>query len=167
MKKLTLISLSYLLLSFMATAQTSKLEKVQEKVATIENKCQYLFQVIFYEDDEKNDTNTELSAYIEDETIYKIKEQIRVKNAIITSVIHLENDIPVKITTIEENFELENGEPNYEKGKEVFRMEIFVFDWQNDDAKVITKGNAVLSDGACSMYEYETTIKNVKTKLNE
>lgn len=74
MKKLILISISYFLLSTIVTAQTSKLEKVQEKVAIIEKKCQNLFQVIFYEDDEKNGTNTELSAYIEDEAIYKIKE---------------------------------------------------------------------------------------------
>lgn len=164
--KRIIISLT-ILLPFLSIAQTKKLEKVQKKVATIEEKCQNLFQTIFYEDDEKTNTHIELSAYVEDETIYKIKEEIALKNAIITSVIYLENNIPVKITTVEENFELENGEPNYDKSKEVFKMEIFVFNWQNDDAKVITKGNAVLSDGACSMYEYETTIENVKAKLNE
>lgn len=165
MKKIFLFL--FLSFSFIVNAQTSKLKKVQEKVVEIEEKCQNLFQVIFYEDDEKTDTHIELSAYVEDETIYKIKEQITTQNAIITSILHLENDIPVKITTTEENFTVENGELNFDKGKEVFKMEIFVFDWENDEAEVKRTGNPVLSDGACSMYEYETTINNVKAKLKE
>lgn len=165
MKKIFLFL--FLSFSYIVAAQTSKLKKVEEKVAQIEVKCQNLFQVIFYEDDEKKDAHIELSAYVEDETIYKIKEEITTQNAIITSVLYLENDIPVKITTIEENFKIENGEPNFGSRRKVFKMEIFVFDWEKDEAEVKRTGSPVLSDAVCSMYEYESTIKNVKVKLNE
>lgn len=163
MKKIVL--LFSCLLSIKVTAQTSKIKQIEEKIINIEEQCKELLQIAFHESDEKNDAIIVLTVCSENENIYKITEEITLENTLITSVINLENNIPIKITTTEENYTLKNELIDYDSMKEVFKMVIHVKDWENDEAEITTTGTPVKSDGVCSMYEYYTTVENVKNKL--
>ncbi|WP_226789153.1 hypothetical protein [Polaribacter reichenbachii] len=108
-----------------------------------------------------------LKVWRNEKQICKIVEKIGLSYGRITTVIYLNNGIPIKIIETEENFGHENGELNYEKLNEVFRATIYVFDWENDESKIERTGKRVLSEGSCSTFNYEPTIERAKKARTE
>jgi len=108
-----------------------------------------------------------LKVWRHDNQIYKIHEEVGLSYGRITNIIYLDNDLPIKIIETEENFGNKNGEIDYNELKEVFRANIYVFDWENDDVEIEQIGKRVLSEGSCSTFDYEPIIKRAKKTTSE
>jgi hypothetical protein len=83
------------------------------------------------------------------------------------TIIYLNNWIPIKIIETEENFGQENGELNDKDLNEIFRANIYIYDWENDESKIQRIGKRVLSEGSCSTFDYEPTIERAKKAITE
>jgi hypothetical protein len=99
--------------------------------------------------------------------ICKIVEEIGLSYGRVSTVIYLESDTPIKIIETEENFGNKDGEINYNELNEVFRANIYIFDWENDDGKIERIGKRVLSEGSCSTFDYETIIARAKKAIEQ
>ncbi|HEY9084112.1 MAG TPA: hypothetical protein VIN73_12330 [Vicingaceae bacterium] len=106
-----------------------------------------------------------LTVWQNDKQICKIVEEIGLSYGRIKTTIYLKDEIPIKIIETEENFGLENGELNYGELKEVFRVIIYVLDWENDDSKTEWTGKRIMSEGTCSTFEYEPIIEQAKKAI--
>jgi hypothetical protein len=57
---------------------------------------------------------------------------------------------------------------NYEELNEVYREIIYVFDWNNDNAKIKRIGKRNMSEVSCSMYELaESVLEKAKKATAE
>lgn len=100
-----------------------------------------------------------LKIWYKEKQVYKIAEEIGLSYGRIRVAIYLDNGIPIKVIEIEESFGHEKGELNYREFNEVFRGNVYVFDWENDESKVEKTGKRVLSEGSCSTLDYEPIIE--------
>lgn len=98
--------------------------------------------------------------------IVRVYEEIGLSYGRISTSIYLQNGTPIKIIEIEENFNQTNPSVNYDKINEVFRAEIYVFDWEKDNSKVERTGERNMSEGNCSTFDYEPIIERAKNAVN-
>lgn len=106
-----------------------------------------------------------LKVWRDKEQIRKIVEEIGLSYGQVKTTIYLQDDLPIKIIETEENFGFQDGEINYTELFEVYSAEIYVYDWEMDDSEIVQKGKRNLSDGTCSMYEYESVIELAKKTM--
>ncbi len=79
----------------------------------------------------------------------------------------MENEIPIFIIDKEENFAQNENGLDYSKLVEVFKAEVYVFDWQEDQGKIVNTGERVQSEGSCSNFEFEPIIERAKDALEK
>jgi hypothetical protein len=113
------------------------------------------------------DGNGTIKVYIDSIHISKIVEQIGLSYGRITTTIYFSDNEPIKIIDTEDNFAInDNGTSlNYSELNTVFNTDIYIFDWEADNNKVIIEGKRNLSEGTCGIYEYEGLIDKTKDLL--
>lgn len=97
--------------------------------------------------------------------IIKIAEEIGLSYGRVTTTVYLQNEIPIKIVEVEENFGYKNDELNYEELNEVYQEIIYVFDWKNDSSEIKRFGKRNMRDQSCSMYELAESVIDRAKKL--
>ncbi len=105
-----------------------------------------------------------INVYSDKNGISKIEQEIGLSFGRLTTIIYLTNGKPIQIIAREENFKFneDNTTLDYSKLHQVFEATIYVFNWDTDDSKVISKGKRVMSEGTCSTFEYKPLIDLVK-----
>lgn len=167
MKNTFIITL--MLIGFLAYGQEKNVDQIDTKVNAIESNSS-LVQREF--DLAKlsgvtTDDGWILKVWQHEKQLYKIVEEIALSYGRIKTVMYLNNGIPIKIIEIEENFSQKNGELNYKELNEVFRVTIYVFDWENDQSTIQRIGERIFSEGSCSTFEYEPIIERAKKAITE
>ena len=99
--------------------------------------------------------------------IFKIVEEIGLSYGRIKTTIYLESGLPIKIIETEENFGRKNGEIYYNELNEVFKVTVYVFDWENDESKIERIGTRILSEENCSTFDYEPILERAKKATSE
>lgn len=99
--------------------------------------------------------------------ICKIYEEIGLSYGRVSTTIYMDNGEPIKIIETEENFRRTNNGMEYDELNEVFKAEIYVFDWEMDNSKIILTGKRFMSEGSCSTYDYEPIIERAKKATSE
>jgi hypothetical protein len=157
------------LIGFLAFGQENNLERIDNEVKSIESDS--TLEETEFDWVELTGITTDgggiLKVWRNEKQICKIVEEIGLSYGRIRTIIYLNNGIPIKITETEENFGHENGELNYKELNEVFRANIYVYDWENDYSKIERIGKRVLSEGSCSTFDYEPTIERAKKAITE
>lgn len=150
-------------------SQQLDLNWIKEKVTEIENNKK-LKQAV-YDLSELTGISTDgggiLKVWQNQNQICKVVEEIGLSYGRVRTVIYLESGTPIKIIETEENFGNKDGEINYNELNEVFRANIYIFDWDNDDGKIERIGKRVLSEGSCSTFDYEPIIERAKKAASE
>ena len=167
MKKTFAIILT--LIGFVTFGQENKLDRIENEVNSI-NSDSTLTKSEF-DWTELTGITTDgggiLKVWQNENQICKIVEEIGLSYGCVRTTIYLQNGIPIKIIETEENFGHKNGEINYTELNEVFRANIYIFDWENDDGKIERIGKRVLSEGSCSTFDYEPIIERAKKATSE
>jgi len=167
MRKTFAIILTFI--GFLAFGQENNLDQIDKKVNSIESDS--TLTLTEFDWVELTGITTDgggiLKVWRNDVQICKIVEEIGLSYGRIKTAIYLNNGLPIKIIETEENFELENGELNYKELNEVFKANIYVYDWGNNDSKIERIGKRVLSEGSCSNFEYEPIIERAKEAITE
>ena len=157
------------LIGFLAFGQENNVAQIDRKVKSIESDS--TLNETKFDWVELTGITTDgggiLKVWRNEKQICKIVEEIGLSYGRIRTIIYLNKGIPIKIIETEENFGHENGELNYKKLNEVFRATIHIFDWENDESKIIRTGKRVLSEGSCSTFDYELTIERAKKATME
>ena len=97
--------------------------------------------------------------------IVKVYEEIGLSYGRISTSIYLQNGEPIKIIETEENFKLTGQGIVNEELKEVFRAEIYVFDWEDDKARIVRTGERNWSEGNCSTFDYIPILERAKKAI--
>ena len=97
--------------------------------------------------------------------IYKIVQELEYINYISRTSIYFENEVPIKVIEIEENFKQVKDGLDDSNSIEVFKAIIYVFDWDNDKSKIIKKGKRIFTEGSCATFDYEPLIDNTKNSI--
>ena len=162
-------SIVILLIGTIVLSQENKLEKLDNIVNSIEKEED--LKLTEFDWTKLTNINTDgggiLRVWKNETEICKIVEEIGLSYGRIRTIIYLENEKPVKIIETEENFERKNNELNYNKLKEVFKAEIYVFDWENDKREIIRTGRRNMSEGNCSTFDYESIIERAKKAVKK
>ena len=157
------------LIGFLAFGQENSLDRIDTEVNSIESDS--TLEETEFDWVELTGITTDgggiLKVWRNEKQICKIVEEIGLSYGRIRTTIYLNNGIPIKIIETEENFGHKNGELNYKELNEVFRANIYVFNWENDEGKVERIGKRVLSEGSCSTFDYEPTIERAKKATSE
>lgn len=165
MKKTFAIILT--LIGFVTFGQENKLDRINNEVKSIDSDST-LTETEF--DWVKltgiaTDGGGILKVWRNKDQICKVVEEIGLSYGRVRTVIYLESGTPIKIIETEENFENKNGKINYNELNEVFRANIYIFNWENDDGKIERIGKRVLSEGSCSTFDYEPIIERAKKAI--
>lgn len=93
--------------------------------------------------------------------IKKIEQEIGVSFGRLTTIVYFKDGQPIKIIDREENFKWKEDESgwDYSELHQVFQAEIYVFDWEMEEGKIIKQGKRNLSDGFCAITEYAPIIE--------
>ncbi len=123
------------LIGFVTFGQENKLDRIDSEVNLIESDSTLI--VSEFDWNELTGITTDgggiLKVWKNKDQICKVVEEIGLSYGRIRTVIYLDNGNPIKILETEENFGHKDGELNYNELKEIFRANIYVFDWENDD----------------------------------
>ena len=95
---------------------------------------------------------------------HKIVEEIKFLDFTTKTTIYLKDGVPIKIIEKEDNFEHTADGLKYSEPFEVFSAVIYVFDWENDESKIIRNGTRVHTEGSCSNFDYEFLLENTRTE---
>ncbi|WP_304016939.1 hypothetical protein [Nonlabens dokdonensis] len=167
MKKTFAIILT--LIGFVTFGQENKLDQIENEINSINSDS--TFTKSEFDWAELTGITTDgggiLKVWQNENQICKIVEEIGLSYGRVKTTIYLQNEIPIKIIETEENFGHKNGEINYTELNEVFRANIYIFDWENDDGKIERIGKRVLSEGSCSTFDYEPIIERAKKATSE
>ncbi|NAS30424.1 hypothetical protein GTQ40_05540 [Flavobacteriaceae bacterium R38] len=165
MRKIFVIILT--LIEFLVFGQENNLDRIDKEVKSIE--LNSALEKTEFDWVELTGITTDgggiLKVWSNKKQIYKIVEEIGLSYGRIKITIYLNSGIPIKIIETEENFGRENDELNYRERNEVFRANIYVFDWENDESKIERNGKRVLSEGSCSTFDYEPIIKRATNAI--
>ncbi|WP_431167110.1 hypothetical protein [Tenacibaculum halocynthiae] len=159
----------FALIGFLAFGQENNLDRIDNEVKSIESDSTLvetefdLAELI----EITTDGGGILKVWRNEKQICKIVEEIGLSYGRIRTIIYVSNGIPIKIIETEENFGHENGELNYKELNEVFNATIHIFDWENDESKIVRIGKRVLSEGSCSTFDYESIIERAKKAITE
>ena len=155
------------LIGFVTFGQEIKLDRIESEVNSIESDSS--LTVSEFDWNELSGITTDgggiLKVWWNKNQICKVVEEIGLSYGRIRTTIYLESGLPIKVIETEENFGHKNGELNYKELNEVFRANIYVFDWENDDGKIERIGKRVLSEGSCSTFDYEPTLERAKKAI--
>ena len=106
------------------------------------------------------DGGGQIKLYFNKNGLQKIDQQIGVSFGRLITIVYFNNGKPIKITDREENFkwnEVQSGW-DYTELNQIFQADIFIFDWEMDKNKTLMQGQRKLSEGTCSIFEYEPLI---------
>ena len=149
------------LIGFLAFGQENNVDRIDRKVKSIESDS--ILKETEFDWVELTGITTDgggiLKVWRNEKQICKIVEEIGLSFGRIRTIIYLNKGMPIKIIETEEKFSHLNGELNYKKLNEVFRATTHIFDWENDESKIVRIGKRVLSEGSCSTFDYEPTIE--------
>lgn len=108
------------------------------------------------------DGGGDISVFLLDNKIVKIKQEINLSAGRITTIIYLNCDTPIAIIEKEEIFEWPKNASkfNYKKLRRVFWEKIYVSD--GDSFKTITQGKRFQSEQACGTSESLTLIETTQ-----
>ncbi|WP_256867472.1 hypothetical protein [Winogradskyella forsetii] len=108
-----------------------------------------------------------LKVWSNENQICKIVEEIGLSYGRIKTIIYLESGIPIKIIETEENFRRTNQGMEYYELNEVFKAEIYIFNWEMDESKIVRTGERLMSEGNCSTFDYEPIIERAEKATSE
>lgn len=153
MKKAFVIILT--LIGFLAFGQENNIDRIDNEVKSIDSDTTLVETEFDWAEltGITTDGGGILKVWKNENQICKIVEKIGLSYGRIMTTIYLNNGIPIKIIKTEENFGHTNDGLNYEELNEVYREIIYVFDWENDNAKIKRIGKRNMSEVSCSMYE--------------
>ncbi len=159
MKKVLVIILSFI--GFIAFGQENKLDQINNEVHSIESDSTLILTEFDWVEltEITTDGGGILKIWRNENQIYKIDQEIGLSFGRVRTVIYLKKGIPIKIIETEENFGHKNNELNYKELNQVFKVEIYVFDWENDDSEIKRNGKRILSEGACATFDYEPILE--------
>ena len=157
------------LIGFIAFGQKARLDQIDEKVKSIESDstlslAKFEFKIL---PGITTGSKEVRRIWQKKKRIYKIVQEIEYLNYITQTSIYLENGIPIKIIEIEKNFEQTKDGLDYSNPIKVFDAIIYVFDWENDESKIIKNGKRTYTEGNCSSFDYEPLIENAKNSITE
>ena len=167
MKKLAIISL-LLLVGLNGFGQEDSLKIIDDAVFDIDSNKSLILKEYdateVYGHSHSFDGGGVIQTYSDANSIVKIYEQIGLSYGSVTTIIYFSNGTPIKIIDSEGNFALkEDGKGlDYTKLNEVFKAEIYIFDWEKDSNKTIITGKRNQSEGTCGIFEYEGLIDKAK-----
>ncbi|MEZ4995910.1 MAG: hypothetical protein R2824_36185, partial [Saprospiraceae bacterium] len=101
-----------------------------------------------------------IKVFFNQQELKKIEEEIGLSFGRVSKIIYIEKGMPIKIIDREENFSWnkENTGWDYSKLNEVFQADIYIFDWDKDDTRIMKKGQRRLSQNTSTVFEYEPLI---------
>ncbi|GAA4277309.1 hypothetical protein [Aquimarina mytili] len=108
-----------------------------------------------------------LKIWKDNNNIRKVIQEIGLSYGRIRTTIYLTNGIPIKVIETEENFEQTGDGLNYSKLNQVFKQELFVFNWKMGEGKYKKNGKRVMSEGGCSHFDYEPIIELAEKALTK
>ena len=157
------------LIGFVTFGQENKLDQIENEINSINSDSTLTKSEFDWAEltGITTDGGRILKVWQNENQICKIVEEIGLSYGRVKTTIYLQNEIPIKIIETEENFGHKNGEINYTELNEVFRANIYIFDWENDDGKIERIGKRVLSEGSCSTFDYEPIIERAKKATSE
>lgn len=145
-------------ISFTAHAQDSKLNQIKKQVNFIDNNE----SLTEFEYDWTKISGVALDGggilkvwKDNNHQIHKIYRELGLSYGRTKTTFYLKDGIPIKIVEIEENFGHANQEINCQELHEVFRVDIYVYDWEMCESKIERKGKRVMTETPCSTFEYE------------
>ena len=102
------------------------------------------------------------------DSLVKVRSEIGTSYGRFTTVLYLQDQIPLKIIEKEENFiwKDEDSSWDYSQINTVFKAVIYVTDYSNADTHTIKEGQRVLTEGACGLFEYDPAIERAKKLYN-
>jgi hypothetical protein len=148
---------------FHLLAQTASIDKIELLVKSIDNDSSLVLKEFdateVYE--QAFDGGGIIEIYFDKEGIKKIVQEIGVSFGRLTTVIYFEQEVPKKITDKEENFKWKEDDSgwDYSSLNEIFKADIYIFDWKLDINQTLKKGQRNLSEGSCAVFEYEPLIE--------
>ena len=156
-------------IGFVAFGQENKLDQIENEVNSINSDSTLTKSEFDWVEltGIATDGGGILKVWRNENQICKIVEEIGLSYGRIRTTIYLQIGLPIKIIETEENFGHKNGELNYNELNEVFRANIHIFDWENDDGKIERIGKRVLSEGSCSTFDYEPIIERAEKAISE
>lgn len=156
-------------MGFVTFGQENKLDRIEDEVNSINSDS--TITKLEFDWTELTGITTDgggiLKVWQNENQICKIVEEIGLSYGRVKTSIYLQNGIPIKIIETEENFGHKNGELDYNELKEVFRANIYVFDWENDNGKIERIGKRILSEGSCSNFDYEPILERAKKTIKQ
>lgn len=113
------------------------------------------------------DGGGQIDVYLKGEELVKIQQSIGLSYGLVTTIIYLKNGQPIKIIDREENYKIKDDQSgfDYTKLTQVFEASIYVVNWENDDSKILKKGERKFSEGVCSNFDYEPLVASVNKLL--
>ena len=164
MKKLILII--SILIGFISFGQEMKLDRIDRIVKSIESDSTLTLMEFDWKVLAGITTGSEgiRKTWTKNKRVLKIVEKINHLDFTTKNTIYLENGIPIKVIEKEENFKNTADGLDYSKPIEVFSVIIYVFDWENDESKIIRNGTRVHTEGGCSTFDYESLLVNTRTE---
>ena len=166
MKKTFVIILTLIgFLSFAQENETARIDKLVESIQSDSTITESEFDWVELTGI-KTDGGGILKVWRKGNQIVRIYEEIGLSYGRISTKIYLDNGEPLKIIEIEENFRFTNHGVKYDELNEVFRAEIYVFDWENDTSKIKRIGERNMSEGNCSTFDYEPIIERAKKAIS-
>lgn len=113
------------------------------------------------------DGGGQIDVYLRDEQLVKIEQSIGLSYGLLTTIIYLKDGHPIKIIDREENYKTKDDQSGFDYTKliEVFEASIYVINWDNDDSKILKKGERKFSEGVCSNLDYDPLIDSVNKLL--
>lgn len=113
------------------------------------------------------DGGGQINVYQKEGQLVKIEENIGLSYGLVTTVIYLHDGHPIKIIDREENYKTKDDQSgfDYTKLTQVFEAIIYVVNWDNDDSRILKKGERKFSEGVCSNLDYEPLVDRVNKLL--
>ena len=167
-----LISVTLILgLLGLSIAQSETVESINQEVNRIDQNDS-LFEKEFDAVDvykQAFDGGGSIKVFYSPKRLKKINEEIGLSYGRLTTTIYFNSDGPIKIIEKEENFKWNEEllEWDYSELVEVFKAEIYIFNWDLDYTKTFKDGKRRFSEGTCATLEYEPLIQTGKDLLKK
>ena len=155
------------LIGFLSFAQENETERIEKLVQSIESDSTLSESEFDWVEltGIATDGGGILNVWRKGNQIVKVYEEIGLSYGRISTTIYFQNGKPIKIIETEENFRLTNQGVVYNELNEVFRAEIYVFDWENDKSEIKRIGKRNMSEGNCSNFDYEPIFERAKKAI--
>lgn len=163
MKKILFISLLLFIQVFIVNGQSDSIELIQKTVDKIESDTNLAIKKFDATEVYKQafDGGGIIKLYADKDGLRKIEQEIGVSFGRLTTVVYFDNGQVIKLIDREENFKWLEDQTgwDYSQMSQAFQADIYIFDWEMNSNKAIKKGKRNLSQGPCSVFEYEPLIE--------